>query len=80
LADIAASQWGMLTAAQARQVNVNAQQIARLTNSGVLQRLQHGVYRLAGVPHDPLTELGRPVARPRSIRPPGLRADVDTAA
>jgi hypothetical protein len=22
---------------------------------------------------------GRPVARPRSIRPPGLRADVDTA-
>lgn len=57
LADIAAGQWGMLTTAQARHVDVNAQQIARLTSSGVLQRLQHGVYRLAGVPHDRLTEL-----------------------
>lgn len=57
LADIAAGQWGMLTTAQARHVDVNAQQIARLTSTGVLQRLQHGVYRLAGVPHDRLTEL-----------------------
>jgi hypothetical protein len=47
----------MLTTAQARQSNINAQQLARLANSGVLHRLQHGVYRLAGVPHDPLTEL-----------------------
>ncbi|WP_102145700.1 type IV toxin-antitoxin system AbiEi family antitoxin domain-containing protein [Mycobacterium hubeiense] len=57
LADIAAGQWGMLTTAQAGQAGVNAQQIARLTRSGVLHRLQHGIYRLAGVPHDPLAEL-----------------------
>lgn len=57
LADIAASQWGLVTAAQARRADVNPQQLARLSNAGVLQRLQHGVYRLAGVPHDRLTEL-----------------------
>lgn len=57
LADIATVQWGLLTTAQARQVNVNAQQVARLAHSGVLQRLQHGVYRLAGIPDHPLTDL-----------------------
>jgi hypothetical protein len=57
LADIAATQWGMLTTAQARQADISAQQLARLANSGVLRRLQHGVYLLAGVPHDPLAEL-----------------------
>ena len=57
LADLAASQWGMVTAAQARHLGVSAQQIARMNRNGMLQRLQHGVYRLAGVPHDPLADL-----------------------
>jgi predicted transcriptional regulator of viral defense system len=57
LADIAANQWGMITAAQARQAQVNAQQIARLSTRGMLIRMQHGVYRLAGVPHDPMAGL-----------------------
>ena len=57
LADIADTQWGMVTTAQARHVDISHQQLARMTQSGILQRLQHGVYRLAGVPHEPLTEL-----------------------
>ncbi len=57
LADLASSQWGMITAAQARHLDVNPQQLARMNRNGVLQRLQHGVYRLAGVPHDPLADL-----------------------
>ena len=57
LADLAASQWGMVTAAQARHLGGSAQQSARLNRNGMLQRLQHGVYRLAGVPHDPLADL-----------------------
>jgi hypothetical protein len=57
LADLASSQWGMITAAQARHLDVSPQQIARMNRSGVLQRLHHGVYRLAGVPHDPLADL-----------------------
>lgn len=57
LADLASGQWGMITASQARHLDVNAQQLARMNRNGVLQRLQHGVYRLAGVPHDPLAEL-----------------------
>lgn len=57
LADIAAGQWGMITAAQAATVNVSAQQLTRLASRGMLHRLQHGVYRLAGVPNDPQAEL-----------------------
>lgn len=57
LADLASSQWGMVTAAQARRLDVTPQQLARMHRDGVLHRLQHGVYRLAGVPHDPLADL-----------------------
>lgn len=57
LADIATSQWGLVTTAQARHAGLTHQQMTRMARSGILQRLKHGVYRLAGVPHDPLTEL-----------------------
>ncbi|OHU47225.1 hypothetical protein BKG82_26585 [Mycobacteroides chelonae] len=57
LADIAAGQWGMVTAAQAATVNVTAQQLTRLAGRGMLHRLQHGVYRLAGVPNDTQADL-----------------------
>lgn len=57
LAEIAESQWGLVTAAQARSIGVNAQQLARLAQSGVLERRLHGVYRLAGVPYDRLVDL-----------------------
>lgn len=57
LADIAASQWGLVTTAQARSIDITHQQLTRMARSGILQRLHHGVYRLAGVPPDPLTGL-----------------------
>lgn len=47
----------MVTAAQASQVGVSAQAVSRLASSGQLERLAHGVYRLAGNPphrHDEL--------------------------
>lgn len=50
-------QWGLVTTAQARTQGLSSQQLARLANSGVLERLRHGVYRVAGAPaqsHDDL--------------------------
>jgi len=57
VADLAADQGGLLTTAQAKTVGVSPQQIARLARSGVLERVVHGVYRLAGTAHDPLADL-----------------------
>ncbi|MCT7371923.1 type IV toxin-antitoxin system AbiEi family antitoxin domain-containing protein [Mycolicibacterium llatzerense] len=57
LAEVAESQWGMVTTAQAADIAVSAQQLARMTNRGVLQRLHHGVYLITGVPYDRLTDL-----------------------
>lgn len=50
LADVAAGQWGMFTTAQARAGGVSAQGVARLCRDGRVERVRHGVYRLAGVP------------------------------
>ena len=57
LSDVASEQWGMFTSAQAKALGVTAQQVARLANSEVVERLRHGVYRLGGVPEDPRTPL-----------------------
>lgn len=57
LADIAAGQWGLITTAQARAVGQSAQTVARLAEQGVLERLTHGVYRLAGTPADSRDDL-----------------------
>ncbi|WP_197503060.1 type IV toxin-antitoxin system AbiEi family antitoxin domain-containing protein [Mycobacterium sp. 1245111.1] len=70
LADIASTQWGMITTAQARQVGITSQQIARLAANGVLERFHHGVYILNGVPRDRLTDL----------KAAWLALDVDTTA
>lgn len=53
---LAAGQWGLLTAAQARQHNISATQLNRLVGAGVLERVQHGVYASAAAP-DLLREL-----------------------
>jgi hypothetical protein len=50
LADISSGQWGMVTTSQARSLQVSRVQIARLAESGHLERLAHGVYRDAGSP------------------------------
>lgn len=57
LADVAAGQWGLVTTAHARRVGLTHQQLTRMARSGILHRLHHGVYRLAGVPPDPFTGL-----------------------
>ncbi len=57
LADLTAEQWGLVTTAQARGLGLSAQAVARLHKQGALERLVHGVYRLAGTPPSPLDEL-----------------------
>jgi hypothetical protein len=57
LAEIAAGQWGMVTSRQAAAVGVDARTLVRLAEIGELERLAHGIYRLAGAPpsqHDDL--------------------------
>ncbi|MEH6781272.1 MAG: type IV toxin-antitoxin system AbiEi family antitoxin domain-containing protein [Rhodoglobus sp.] len=53
LAEISSGQWGMVTTSQANSQDVSRVQIARLAESGHLERLAHGVYRDAGSsPHE----------------------------
>jgi hypothetical protein len=57
LADIGAEQWGLVTTAQARAADITPQAMARLARTGQLERLAHGIYRLAGTPYDLRDEL-----------------------
>lgn len=50
LAEVTESQWGMITSAQSRARGVSHMNLTRLTESGDLIRLAHGVYRDAGTP------------------------------
>lgn len=57
IADITASQWGMVTTRQAESVGVGRLDLSRLTAAGHLERLEHGVYRDSGAPSDNLEHL-----------------------
>ncbi|WP_203589917.1 type IV toxin-antitoxin system AbiEi family antitoxin domain-containing protein [Streptomyces sp. SID13031] len=57
VAELAAEQWGLLTAAQAAEHGVSNQVLAHFYRAGALERLAHGIYRLAGAPGDELDEL-----------------------
>lgn len=52
IAEHAADQWGLVTAAQAKRIGLNAVQILRLTEAGLLENVGRGVYLLqaAGFP------------------------------
>jgi hypothetical protein len=50
LAAIAEDQWGLVTRRQAESAGVPRATLTRLINNGTLERIAHGVYRLAGVP------------------------------
>ncbi len=50
LAEVSESQWGMVTSAQASARGVSHMNLTRLTDSGDLVRLSHGVYKDAGAP------------------------------
>lgn len=57
LAEVTESQWGMVTSAQASARGVTHMNLTRLTASGDLVRLSHGVYRVAGAPSGAHEEL-----------------------
>jgi hypothetical protein len=50
-------QWGLITTAQAHNAGLSSQQLARLADTGVLERLRHGVYRVVGAPPNPNDDL-----------------------
>jgi hypothetical protein len=57
LAEVTESQWGMVTSAQALARGISHMNLTRLTGSGDLVRLAHGVYRDAGAPSTDHEEL-----------------------
>ncbi|MFD3506067.1 type IV toxin-antitoxin system AbiEi family antitoxin domain-containing protein [Nocardia sp. NPDC058666] len=50
--ELAAEQGGLVTSRQARVVGVTAHQLKRMADSGQLERLHHGIYRVTRFPHD----------------------------
>jgi hypothetical protein len=56
LAPLAEDQWGLVTRRQAEEAGVSPATLQRLASGGVLDRVAHGVYRLAGAP--PADHLG----------------------
>lgn len=54
---LAATQWGLLTSAQAAAVGISRPQLARLTDRGVLERLTHGVYAATALGYEPHRDL-----------------------
>ncbi len=52
LAEITEPQWGLVTSAQALAAGLASMDLTRLTQSGDLVRVAHGVYRDAGAPAD----------------------------
>lgn len=57
LADLAAAQWGLVTAAQAGRLGIGRMQLTRLATAGLLSRLSHGVYLSRWVAADAVTDL-----------------------
>lgn len=57
LADLAEAQNGLLTARQADVRGVPRRDLTRLAQAGGLERIAHGVYRVAGAPRPRLQEL-----------------------
>lgn len=50
LGSLAGRRWGLFTTAQAEAMGVARKQLVRLTSAGVIERVSHGVYRMAGAP------------------------------
>lgn len=50
LGSLAERRWGLFTTAQAEAAGVARKQLVRLTSAGVIERVSHGVYRMAGAP------------------------------
>lgn len=80
LSPLVAGQWGMVTAAQARELGVSRVDLNRLVHDGSLERVDAAarVYRLAGSPPEPgldelraaWLQLGEGMATTRRLREP----------
>ena len=57
LAEVSADQWGLVTRQQATNAGVAPATLARMIKSGVLERIAHGVYLMAGSPRPDHAEL-----------------------
>ncbi|MDQ1308344.1 MAG: hypothetical protein QG671_4178 [Actinomycetota bacterium] len=57
LAELTASQWGMVTSAQAKVHGITRLDLSRLAEAGHLKRLAHGIYKVAGAPDDEFDDL-----------------------
>lgn len=55
--DLAAQQWGLLTAAQARDAGVAAFMLSRLVDHRILMRVRHGVYAASSTPMSSVMEV-----------------------
>lgn len=84
---LAERRWGMFTTTQAESVGVSRKQLARMTTSGVLERLAQGVYRMTGTPpqdHENIyatwLALGGATSQPTEAGAPALVAAGVTAA
>jgi predicted transcriptional regulator of viral defense system len=52
IAEVAASQMGLFTSAQVARFNVSRNVLAYMAKTGKIERLEHGVYRVSGMPYD----------------------------
>lgn len=50
LGAVAERRWGLVTTTQAEEAGVSRKQLSRMASSGALERVAHGVYRMAGAP------------------------------
>lgn len=50
LGSIAEQRWGLFTTAQASAAGVARKQLSRMAAAGAIERIAHGVYRMAGAP------------------------------
>src|SRR5689334_12341867 len=57
LAELAESHWGMFTTAQAAVSGVRTEYVKRFADRGLIARMRHGVYRMAGAPEGPDSQI-----------------------
>lgn len=72
LGDLASQQWGLFTSAQAGGLDIASPDLLRLEKAGVLERIRHGVYAIAGTALSAEVELK---AQWLAIRPDMMAAD-----
>jgi hypothetical protein len=57
LHEMTADQWGLFTTAQAKTRGVSGMDLQRAVRSRQIESVRHGVYRLVGIPHEPVEQL-----------------------